>query len=66
MGPRNPTAATVLGGFDLTDLDNFACGVPHHVFAELAAEPEWTRSNKHTGLRRVPVRVHRSAPVPVP
>ena len=26
---------------------------------ELAGVPEWTRSNKHTGLRHVPVRLHR-------
>lgn len=25
---------------------------------ELAGEPEWTRSNKHTGLRHVPLRLH--------
>jgi cytochrome P450 len=25
---------------------------------ELAGRPEWTRSNKHTGLRRLPVRLH--------
>jgi cytochrome P450 len=28
---------------------------------ELAREPEWTRSNKHTGLRHVPVRLHQAA-----
>jgi cytochrome P450 len=28
---------------------------------ELTGEPEWTRSNKHTGLRHVPVRFHRAA-----
>jgi cytochrome P450 len=28
---------------------------------ELAGEPEWTRSNKHTGLRHVPVLLHRAA-----
>jgi cytochrome P450 len=32
--PGVPTAADVLGGFDLTDLDNFAHGVPHDVFVE--------------------------------
>ena len=32
--PRTaPVAADVLGGFDLTDLDNFAHGFPHDVFA---------------------------------
>jgi cytochrome P450 len=25
---------------------------------ELTGEPEWTRSNKHTGLRHLPVRMH--------
>jgi cytochrome P450 len=28
---------------------------------EPAGEPEWTRSNKHTGLRHVPLRVHWAA-----
>jgi cytochrome P450 len=27
---------------------------------ELAGVPEWTRSNKHTGLRHVPLRLHRA------
>jgi cytochrome P450 len=27
---------------------------------EPAGEPEWTRSNKHTGLRHVPLRLHRA------
>ena len=83
-----PTSA-VLGGFDLTDLDNFAdrdpnpyLGFGHGLhfclgaslarlelrvtFEELTARverleptgvPEWTRSNKHTGLRHVPLRL---------
>jgi cytochrome P450 len=27
---------------------------------ELAGVPEWTRSNKHTGLRHVPLRLRRA------
>jgi cytochrome P450 len=63
----------VLDGFDLTDLDNFADRDPNPYLGfghglhfclgaslarlELAGAPEWTRSNKHTGLRHVPLRL---------
>ncbi len=45
-----PTAAAVLGGFDLTDLDNFAHGVPHDVFAEhrRVAPVLWHEPTEHT------------------
>ncbi len=45
-----PTAATALGGFDLTDLDNFARGVPHDVFAEhrRVAPVLWHEPTAHT------------------
>ena len=45
-----PTAAEVLDGFDLTDLDNFACGVPHAVFVEhrRAAPVLWHEPTPHT------------------
>jgi hypothetical protein len=52
---------------DLTDLDNFADGFPHHVFARhrqempaLCDEPlprgQPGPSREHTGLRHLPVR----------
>ncbi|MHB8463433.1 MAG: hypothetical protein ACYDH6_15985 [Acidimicrobiales bacterium] len=44
---------TTLGDIDLTDLDNFANGFPHD-------QPvEWTRSNRHTGIRHLFVRMGR-------
>jgi cytochrome P450 len=48
--PGVPTAAVVLGGFDLTDLDNFAHGVPHDVFAEhrRVAPVLWHEPTEHT------------------
>lgn len=48
--PAVPTAARVLEGFDLTDLDNFASGVPHAVFAEhrRAAPVLWHEPTSHT------------------
>lgn len=48
--PGVPTAAEVLGGFDLTDLDNFAGGVPHGVFVEhrRAAPVLWHEPTPHT------------------
>jgi len=48
--PGVPTAAEVLGGFDLTDLDNFAAGVPHEVFVEhrSAAPVLWHEATSHT------------------
>lgn len=38
---------------DLVDLDRFA----HDVFARLRAEAPTARSNEHTGMRHMPVRV---------
>ncbi len=48
--PGVPTAAAVLGGFDLTDLDNFSGGVPHEVFAEhrKVAPVLWHEPTVHT------------------
>ena len=48
--PGVPTAVEVLGGFDLTDLDNFAGGVPHEVFVEhrRAAPVLWHEPTAHT------------------
>jgi cytochrome P450 len=48
--PGVPTATEVLGGFDLTDLDNFAGGVPHEVFTEhrRAAPVLWHEATPHT------------------
>ena len=53
-----------LSGVDLTDLDNFAHGRLSEVLAtfshfELDSVPEWTRSNRHTGLRHLPLRMTR-------
>jgi cytochrome P450 len=51
---RPPTLATCgpepLGGFDLTDLDNFAAGFPHEVFARHRAEAPvcWHPPTPHT------------------
>jgi len=48
--PGVPTAVEVLGGFDLTDLDNFASGVPHEVFVEhrRVAPVLWHEPTAHT------------------
>jgi cytochrome P450 len=36
--------------------------LPRFTIDELAGEPEWTRSNRHTGLRHLPVVLSRTSP----
>lgn len=44
------TTAAGLSGIDLTDLDNFADGFPHHLFAihRREAPVYWHRPTEHT------------------
>jgi cytochrome P450 len=49
-GGRTATDGTELGGIDLTDLDNFAEGFPHHLFAVHRREAPvwWHQPTEHT------------------
>jgi hypothetical protein len=57
---------------DFTDLDNFANGFPHDLFAihrrvarfddvRVVAPVEWARSNRHTGIRHLVVELRGAA-----
>jgi hypothetical protein len=50
-----------LSTVDLTDLANFAYGLPHHLFEiHRRVAPVWWRSggtNRHIGLRHLPLRM---------
>ena len=46
-----------LDGIDLTDLDRFALDGARELDRVDASSSVWTRSNKHAGIRRLPVKL---------